>query len=61
MASTATVGDPITVKLTDSYNWLPLPKLGGAVTFSQSNLTGSATMMLENAAQTSWATQSTPC
>jgi hypothetical protein len=55
------VGDPVTVKLTSTYKWLPLPALGGALNFASTPLSGSATMMLENTPQVGWTTQSTPC
>jgi hypothetical protein len=60
-SSQAKVGDPITVKLTDPFRWIPVPALGGAFQFTATPLTGSATMMLENTAQTAWATSPTPC
>jgi Flp pilus assembly protein TadG len=49
------VGGPVTVKVTANYNWLPLPKvLGGSSQFSQTNLSGSATMRLESQLSGTW-------
>jgi hypothetical protein len=55
------VGQPVTVKLTAGYNWLPLPALGGAFHFSDSNLSGQATMRIEQAPPASWATTTGAC
>jgi hypothetical protein len=40
------VGQPVTVKITSDYNWLPLPILGGG-SFTSTPLAGTATMRLE--------------
>lgn len=49
------VGQPVKVTISASYNWLPLPKvLGGQFQFAQTSLTGSATMRLEGQITGSW-------
>jgi Flp pilus assembly protein TadG len=49
------VGQPVTVKVSANYNWLPLPHvLGGNTQFSETTLYGSATMRLESQLTGSW-------
>jgi Flp pilus assembly protein TadG len=52
---TDAVGQPVTVKITGSYQWLPLIKLGNA------SISGSATMPLENTVAASLYTRTTTC
>jgi Flp pilus assembly protein TadG len=48
-------GAAVTVTVNANYNWLPLPKvLGGGFQFSQTPLSGSATMRLENQLSGTW-------
>jgi hypothetical protein len=57
-------GDSVTVKLTAPYKWLPLPKvLGGSTSLTTVNLTGTATMRIENppATPSNFYTQNTAC
>lgn len=61
--STNAIGDPITVKVSTSYKWLPVPSvsfLGIGGNFATSTLTGTATMRLEQPAQ-SWVTSAPAC
>jgi Flp pilus assembly protein TadG len=48
-------GQPVTVRITGSYQWLPLLKLATV------KVTGSATMPLENTVSSSLYTQATTC
>jgi len=42
------VGEPVTVKVTSKYSWLPAPTvLGTSFKFAETSLSGSATMRLE--------------
>ena len=45
--SSATVGQPVTVTVSEQYTWLPVPKLGGVGSLGTANLSGTATMRLE--------------
>jgi hypothetical protein len=58
---TAAIGQPVTVKLTTTYNWLPLPSLGGAITFANTAISGTATMRLEQTPPAGWATTTGAC
>ncbi len=42
------VGEPVTVKVTTDYDWLPLPLLHGS-SFGHTGIAGTATMRLESA------------
>ena len=50
-----TVGQPVTVRITGSYQWLPFLKLASV------KVTGSATMPLENTVSSSLYTQTAAC
>jgi hypothetical protein len=52
-----TVGQPVTVKVTGSYRWLPIFKFK----FGTASISGSATMPLENTVSSSMYTQTTTC
>lgn len=41
------VGDPVTVKVSTSYHWLPLPTLFGDPAWADASIAGTATMRLE--------------
>jgi hypothetical protein len=60
-ASNATVGDPITVKVTADYHWLQVPALGGAFQFVHTPISGQATMRLEVPPPSGFVTQNTAC
>jgi hypothetical protein len=60
----ATVGEPVTVKVTANYSWLPQPKvLGGSFKFAETPLSGTATMRLEQVTSSTagWATTTASC
>jgi Flp pilus assembly protein TadG len=58
----ATVGEPVEVKITTSYSWLKLPKvLGGNFKFISTNLSGRATMRLEQVPPSGFATTTGKC
>jgi Flp pilus assembly protein TadG len=50
-------GQPVQVKVSATYKWLPLPKvLGGGFSFADSTLNGTATMRLEAPIPSTWIT-----
>jgi hypothetical protein len=54
------IGQPVTVKISAGYNWLPIPKvLGGSSQFTATQLTGTATMRLESPLSGTWLPSST--
>jgi hypothetical protein len=57
----AAVGQPVTVKLTTNYKWLPLPVLAGALQWANTNISGTATMRLEQVPPSGWATTTAAC
>jgi Flp pilus assembly protein TadG len=57
----AAVGQPVTVKLTTNYKWLQLPVLGGALQWANTNISGTATMRLEQVPPSGWATTTAAC
>jgi Flp pilus assembly protein TadG len=57
----AAVGQPVTVKISATYKWLPLPSLAGAINLGSSTINGTATMRLEQTAGASWATTTGSC
>jgi TadE-like protein len=51
------VGQPVTVAMNTTFQWLPLPKmLGGGSPFANPTLKGTATMRLENTVPAAWIT-----
>jgi Flp pilus assembly protein TadG len=60
--SEPTVGSPVTVKVSSTYRWLPLPKvLGGSSSLGETKLVGSATMRLEQVPPAGFATTTGTC
>jgi hypothetical protein len=59
----AEVGQPVTVKLSSQYSWLPLPKVVGvkSTKFTTATLSGTATMRLERVPPSNFATTAGPC
>jgi Flp pilus assembly protein TadG len=58
----AKVGEPVEVKITTSYSWLKLPKvLGASFKFASTNLSGTATMRLEQVPPSGFATTTGKC
>jgi TadE-like protein len=56
------VGEPVEVKITTSYSWLKLPNvLGGSFKFVSTNLSGRATMRLEQVPPSGFATTTGKC
>jgi Flp pilus assembly protein TadG len=61
-APTPSFGSQVTVKVSTSYTWLPLPKvLGGSSTFAATSLAGTATMRLEQNPSSSVYTTTSAC
>ena len=57
-----TVGEPVEVKVSTQYSWLPLPKvLGGKYKLTTTGLSGSATMRLEQVPPAGFATTTSKC
>jgi hypothetical protein len=48
-ASSAAVGQPVTVTVSEQYKWLPVPMLGGFGNLGTTSVSGTATMRLEQA------------
>jgi Flp pilus assembly protein TadG len=56
------IGQPVEVKVTSEYSWLPLPKvLGGKTKFATTPISGQATMRLENTPPAGLATTNSRC
>jgi Flp pilus assembly protein TadG len=58
----AAVGEPVTVKVSANYSWLPLPKvLGGSFKLATTHLSGTATMRLEQVPPSNFANTTAEC
>jgi len=53
------VGQPVTVEVSGGYDWLPVPHLFAHL--NQVNLTGTATMRIENTLPPAWITTTSSC